>query len=50
MAYYLTQRRWGRACLHLAVAVRGGHWRWHLGFIRREMPLVPRLPAPAGRR
>jgi len=37
MSHYLSQRCWGRSCLHLAAALRAGHWRWHLGGIGREI-------------
>jgi hypothetical protein len=37
MALYLSQQRWGRVYLHLAAALRAGHWRWHLSGIEREM-------------
>ena len=36
MTLYLSQRCWGRSCLHLAAALHTGHWRWHLAGIRRE--------------
>jgi hypothetical protein len=46
---YLSQRCWGRSCLHLAAALRVGHWRWHLAGIRREIhftrPLTRRAMA-----
>lgn len=42
MSFYLSQRGWGRACLHLAAAIRAGHWRWHLAGIRREFHLKRR--------
>jgi len=37
MSLYLSQRCWGRSCLHLAAAMRAGHWRWHLAGIGREI-------------
>ena len=37
MAAYLVQMRWGRALLHLAAALRAGHWSWHLAGIIREL-------------
>ena len=37
MTLYLSQTRRGRACLHLVVALRASHWRWHLAGIGREM-------------
>jgi hypothetical protein len=37
MTLYLSQERWGRACLHFAAALRAGHWRWHLAGIGREI-------------
>jgi hypothetical protein len=37
MKLYLSQRSMGRSCLHLAAALRAGHWRWHLAGIRREI-------------
>jgi hypothetical protein len=37
MAWHLVQTRWGRALLHLAAALRAGHWRWHLAGIIREL-------------
>jgi hypothetical protein len=36
MTLYLSQKKWGRSCLHLAAALHRGHWRWHLAGIRRE--------------
>jgi len=38
MKLYLSQTRWGRACLHMMAALHAGHWRWHLAGIGREMP------------
>jgi hypothetical protein len=40
MALYLSQERWGRVCLHLAAAMRAGHWRWHLAGIEREIECI----------
>ena len=37
MSLYLSQRCWGRSCLHLAAAMRAGHWRWHFTGIGREI-------------
>lgn len=37
MASYLVQTRWGRALLHLAAALRAGHWSWHAAGIIREL-------------
>ncbi len=37
MSLYLSQRCWGRSCLHLAAAMRAGHWHWHFAGIRREI-------------
>lgn len=37
MTLYLSQRSWGRSCLHLAAALHHGQWRWHLAGIRREI-------------
>jgi hypothetical protein len=37
MAWHLVQTRWGRALLHLAAALRAGHWSWHLAGIMREL-------------
>ena len=37
MTLYLSQKCWGRSCLHLAAAMRAGHWRSHLAGIRREI-------------
>jgi hypothetical protein len=37
MSLYLSQRRWGRSCLHLAAVMRTGHWRWHFAGIGREI-------------
>jgi hypothetical protein len=52
MSRYLSQRCWGRSYLHLAAAMRGGHWHWHLAGIRREMhftkPLTLSGPTTAG--
>jgi hypothetical protein len=42
MTFYLSQKCWGRSCLHLAAAFRGGHWHWHLAGIRREIHLRKR--------
>jgi hypothetical protein len=51
MALYLSQERWGRVYLHFAAALRGGHWRWHLAGIGREIqclrPRSHRAPAAA---
>jgi hypothetical protein len=51
MALYLSQERWGRVCLHVAAALRAGHWRWHLAGIGREFegigPQTPRAAAAA---
>src|SRR5258706_14551769 len=48
MTLYLSQRCWGRSCLHLAAALRAGHWRWHLVGISREIhftrPLTLKSP------
>jgi hypothetical protein len=41
MAAYMVQFWWGRALLHLAAALRAGHWSWHLAGIIREL----RIPA-----
>ena len=37
MKLYLSQQHWGRMCLHVAVALRAGHWGWHLAGIGREI-------------
>ena len=37
MALYFVQTRSGRALLHLAAALRAGHWRWHATGIVREL-------------
>ena len=37
MSLYLSERYWGRSCLHLAAAIRAGHWRWHRGGLGREV-------------
>jgi hypothetical protein len=37
MSFYLSQKCWGRSCLHLAAAMRAGHWQWHFAGIGREM-------------
>jgi hypothetical protein len=37
MSLYLSQKCWGRSCLHLVSAMRAGHWRWHFAGIGREM-------------
>ena len=37
MTLYLSQRCWGRSCLHLAAALRTGHWTWHFAGIGREI-------------
>ena len=42
MKLYLSNKSWGRSCLHLAAALRGGHWRWHLAGIRREIQFKKR--------
>ena len=44
MTLYLCERCWGRSCLHLAAALRGGHWRWHLTGIRREIHFKKPMP------
>jgi len=41
MTLYLSQRCWGRSCLHLAAALHRGHWRWHFAGIRREIHFPP---------
>ncbi len=38
---HLSQSGWGRSCLHLAAAMRAGHWRWHLAGIGREFHFTP---------
>jgi hypothetical protein len=53
MTLYLSQKRWGRSCLHLAAALRDRHWRWHLAGIEREihfMSMALNGPATAGGR
>jgi hypothetical protein len=40
MAFYLSQERWGRVCLHFLAALRAGHWRWHLAGIEREIECI----------
>ena len=40
MTLYLSQKRWGRMCLHLMAALRAGHWGWHLAGIRREVKSI----------
>jgi hypothetical protein len=42
MSLYLSQKCWGRSCLHLAAAMRAGHWRWHLAGIGREIHFARR--------
>jgi hypothetical protein len=37
MAAYMVQTRSGRALLHLAAALRAGHWSWHVAGIIREV-------------
>jgi hypothetical protein len=37
MALYFIQTRSGRALLHLAAALRAGHWSWHVAGIIREL-------------
>jgi hypothetical protein len=37
MTLYLSQQHWGRMCLHAVVALRAGHWGWHLAGIGREI-------------
>jgi hypothetical protein len=44
MTMYLCERCWGRSCLHLVAALRGGHWRWHLTGIRREIHFKKATP------
>jgi len=39
MTLYLSQKSWGRSCLHLAAALQRGHWRWHFAGIWREIQL-----------
>jgi hypothetical protein len=29
MSLYVSQRCWGRSCMHLTAAMRAGHWHWH---------------------
>ena len=52
MSLYLSQRRWGRSCLHLAAVMRAGHWRWHFAGIGREIHFTRSLtlngPTTAG--
>lgn len=46
MTLYLSQKCWGRVCLHLIAALRAGHWGWHLAGIGREIGSIwpqPRL-------
>lgn len=45
MALYLSQERWGRVWLHMAAALRAGHWRWHLAGIERELQWISLIPA-----
>jgi hypothetical protein len=49
MSLYLSQNGWGRSCLHLAAAMRAGHWRWHFAGIGREIhftkPLTRKVTA-----
>jgi len=33
----MVQTRSGRALLHLAAALRAGHWSWHVAGIIREV-------------
>ncbi|SPE61823.1 hypothetical protein SBV1_770021 [Verrucomicrobia bacterium] len=33
----MVQTRSGRALLHLAAALRAGHWSWHVAGISREV-------------
>jgi hypothetical protein len=40
MKLYLSQQHWGRMCLHVAVALRAGHWGWHLAGIGREIKCI----------
>jgi hypothetical protein len=40
MKLYLSQKRYGRVCLHLAAALRAGHWRWHFAGIEREIEWI----------
>jgi len=42
MNSYISQKGWGRSCLHLVAAFRAGHWRWHLAGIRREIGFMRR--------
>ena len=46
MAFYLVQKRWGRALLHLVAALRAGRWSWHFAGITRELrrPRMPEVP------
>lgn len=37
MTVYLVQTRWGRAFLHLILALRAGHWSWHAAGIIRGL-------------
>jgi hypothetical protein len=37
MASHFIQTRSGRALLHLAAALRAGHWSWHFAGIIREL-------------
>ena len=37
MSLYVSQRCWGRSCMHLTAAMRAGHWRWHFAGIEREI-------------
>ncbi|MEJ0090037.1 MAG: hypothetical protein WDM80_09875 [Limisphaerales bacterium] len=48
MKLYLCGKYWGRSCLHLAAALRGGHWRWHLAGIRREFHFTRHRPVRGG--
>jgi len=47
MTYYLSQKCWGRSCLHVMAAMRAGHWRWHLAGIRREVRFPHRMDRKA---
>jgi hypothetical protein len=35
-----NQECWGRVRLHLAAAMRAGHWGWHLAGIGREIECI----------
>ena len=43
-----SQSRYGRAVLHVACAILGGHWSWHLGFVVRDLPFRQRACAVVG--